>query len=282
MTDSQAINRVISGLGIDRLDQDLFLGNPGEGTGRLFGGMVAAQSTMAAQLTVDEGTLHSLHAYFLRGGSYDQPLRFVVHRIRDGRTYTTRRVVAHQNGEAIFNLAASFTRPEEGGAHQQAMPNVPGPEELPLWEEVRATPDMPAFRAEHLDAFEVRLPWEGEVDGQRFVWMKPRGVIPHDPHIDTAITVARCSARCARARAHRSRGCTLPVHSLERTAASLDHALWLHRPARFDDWILYTSNSPAGFAGRGVAFGSMYTRDGVLFASVAQEGLLRLRSNKAG
>ena len=277
MTDSQAINRVISGLGIDRLDQDLFLGNPGEGTGRLFGGMVAAQSTMAAQLTVDEGTLHSLHAYFLRGGSYDQPLRFVVHRIRDGRTYTTRRVVAHQNGEAIFNLAASFTRPEEGGAHQQAMPNVPGPEELPLWEEVRATPDMPAFRAEHLDAFEVRLPWEGEVDGQRFVWMKPRGVIPHDPHIDTAITVYASDRSLVS-----SAVAPMGYDRKDITAASLDHALWLHRPARFDDWILYTSNSPAGFAGRGVAFGSMYTRDGVLFASVAQEGLIRLRSNKAG
>jgi len=277
VTDSQAINRVISGLGIDRLDQDLFLGNPGEGTGRLFGGMVAAQSTMAAQLTVDEGTLHSLHAYFLRGGSYDQPLRFVVHRIRDGRTYTTRRVVAHQNGEAIFNLAASFTRPEEGGAHQQAMPNVPGPEELPLWEEVRATPDMPAFRAEHLDAFEVRLPWEGEVDGQRFVWMKPRGVIPHDPHIDTAITVYASDRSLVS-----SAVAPMGYDRKDITAASLDHALWLHRPARFDDWILYTSNSPAGFAGRGVAFGSMYTRDGVLFASVAQEGLIRLRSNKAG
>ena len=271
MTDSQAINRVISGLGIDRLDQDLFLGNPGEGTGRLFGGMVAAQSTMAAQLTVDEGTLHSLHAYFLRGGSYDQPLRFVVHRIRDGRTYTTRRVVAHQNGEAIFNLAASFTRPEEGGAHQQAMPNVPGPEELPLWEEVRATPDMPAFRVEE------RLPWEGEVDGQRFVWMKPRGVIPHDPHIDTAITVYASDRSLVS-----SAVAPMGYDRKDITAASLDHALWLHRPARFDDWILYTSNSPAGFAGRGVAFGSMYTRDGVLFASVAQEGLIRLRSNKAG
>ena len=270
MSIDNAIKKVVAGLNLEQLDRDLFLGNPGEGTGRLFGGMVAAQSTMAAQLPVEEGHLHSIHAYFLRGGSYDQPLRFVVHRIRDGRTYTTRRVVAHQNGEAIFNLAASFTRPEEGGEHQQDMPNVPGPEELPTWEEVRATQNLPAFRAEHLDAFEVRTPYEGEVDGQRFVWMRPRGDVPEDKLIDAAITVYASDRSLI--------GSAVVPMGYERrdiTVASLDHALWLHRPARFDDWILYASESPVGFAGRGLVFGSMYTRDGMLFASVAQEGLIR-------
>ena len=134
---SPPINVLLRGLELEMTEPDRFIGDPGEGSGRLFGGMVAAQSTMAAQRTVPEGQLHSLHAYFLRGGSYGDPIRFQVHRLRDGRTYTTRRVVAEQNGEAIFSLAASFTRPESGGEHQVEMPQVPEPETLPLWEDLR-------------------------------------------------------------------------------------------------------------------------------------------------
>ena len=133
-------------LRLEPLDRDLFLANPGPGEGRLFGGLVAAQSVMAAIATVKDGDgadaepaslLHSIHAYFLRPGRYDLPIRFVVHRIRDGRTFTTRRVVAHQAGEAIFNMAASFARPEEGMSHQQAMPETGPPDGLEEWTTLR-------------------------------------------------------------------------------------------------------------------------------------------------
>ena len=266
------IDRVLRGLELERLDSDLFLGHPGDGKGRLFGGMVAAQSTMAAFRTAEEaGALHSLHAYFLRGGSYDQPIRFVVHRIRDGRTYTTRRVVAHQSGEAIFSLAASFTRPEEGGEHQTTeMPEVPPPESLPTWEEVRASWNMPPHRADHVDAFEVRIPFDYDSPAARFAWMRARGAVPDDPAIATAIAVYASDRTLA--------GTAIAPMGYQRKdvgVTSLDHAMWLHRPARFDDWVLYASESPAGFAARGLAFGAMYSTDGVRFASVAQEGLIR-------
>lgn len=269
--DLSPIARVIAGLRLEALDEDLFVGDPGEGTGRLFGGMVAAQSTMAAQRTVAEGTLHSLHAYFLRGGEYGKPIRFVVHRLRDGRTYATRRVVAYQGGEAIFSLAASFTRPERGGEHQGPMPEVAPPEGLPLWEEVRKGWNMPPFRAAHVDAFEVRLPFAEPSEATRFVWMRPRGDVPDDPQLHIALAVYASDRTLA--------GAAVGQMGYERRdiqVTSLDHAMWVHRPPRFDDWILYVSESPVSFAARGLAFGAMYTRDGTRFASVAQEGLIRV------
>lgn len=269
------INALLRGLELEREEDDRFVGDPGKGRGRLFGGMVAAQSTMAAQQTVPEGRLHSLHAYFLRGGAYGEPIRFQVHRIRDGRTYTTRRVIAEQGGEAIFSLAASFTRPEEGGEHQVEMPDVPPPESLPLWEDLRAD----FFRGEfppHVQAFEARVPEDYDGSEQRFVWLRARGDLPRDPWVHAAATVYasdRTLASTAIAKMGYRRG-TVGV-------TSLDHALWLHREPNFDDWVLYVSESPAGYAARGLAFGAMYTREGVLFASVAQEGLIRrLRSQE--
>lgn len=263
------IDALLQGLQLDLEEPDLFVGDPGEGGGRLFGGMVAAQSTMAAQRTVPEGHLHSLHAYFLREGSYGQPIRFRVHRIRDGRTYTTRRVVAEQNGEAIFSLAASFTRPESGGEHQIEMPRVPAPETLPLWEDLRGGffgKNLPS----HVQAFEARVPEDDGQAGQRFVWLRARGEMPADPLVHAAATVYasdRTLASTAVSKMGYRRG--------EVMVTSLDHALWLHREPCFDDWVLYVLESPAGYAARGLAFGAMYTRDGVLFASVAQEGLIR-------
>jgi acyl-CoA thioesterase-2 len=135
----------LQNLDLEALDSDLFLGNPGRGEGRLFGGMVAAQSVIAAGRTVaPERKLHSLHAYFLRPGRHGVPIRFVVDRIRDGRTFTTRRVKAHQAGEAIFNLSASFARPEEGISHQDPMPEAPAPDGLTEWEDARAARTAPS------------------------------------------------------------------------------------------------------------------------------------------
>ena len=266
----QPIDAVVRGLELETLDRDLFLGDPGRGSGRLFGGMVAAQSVMAAQMTVEEGRLHSIHAYFLRGGSYDFPIRFVVDRIRDGRTYTTRRVVALQGGRAIFNLSASFTRPEEGAQHQLEMPAVAEPESLPSWEELLAEMGTQPRGADHVSALEVRLPADPSGPAGRYVWMRPRGGLPDDPRLHVGITVF-ASDRTLAGTAVRPMG----YERGEVSVTSLDHVLWLHREARFDDWILYVSNSPVGHAARGLALGQMYTREGVHFASVAQEGLIR-------
>ena len=267
--------KLLDRLDLDALDRDLFLGDPGRGEGRLFGGMVAAQSVIAAGRTVESGGLHSLHAYFLRPGRHDAPIRFVVDRIRDGRTFTTRRVVAHQAGEAIFNLSASFARPEEGISHQDPMPEVPPPEALRDWEDVRAeivgSPD--ARRADGPVEFRVCNPESADGAPQppaQQNWFRPRGELPDDPLVHAAVLVY-ASDRTLINTAARPHG--MPWG--QRVAASLDHALWLHRPPCLGDWMLYASESPAAHAARGLVFGAMYTQDGVRVASVAQEGLIR-------
>jgi acyl-CoA thioesterase-2 len=262
-------------LDLEALDRDLFLGNPGRGEGRLFGGMVAAQSVVAAGRTVPEAGLHSLHAYFLRPGRHDAPIRFVVDRIRDGRSFTTRRVVAHQAGEAIFNLSASFAMPEEGISHQDPMPETEPPETLRDWEDVRAEilGEPGARRGNGPVEFRVCLPESADGTPQPAYqqnWFRPRGELPDDPLLHAAVLVYS-SDRTLINTAARPHG----LRWGKRIAASLDHSLWLHRPVRLGDWMLYASESPAAHAARGLVFGSMYTRDGVRVASVAQEGLIR-------
>jgi len=280
-------------LTLEPLDRDLFFVHPGPGEGRLFGGLVAAQSVMAAIATVEDARqdadrghpaslLHSLHAYFLRPGRYDLPIRFVVHRIRDGRTFTTRRVVAHQAGEAIFNMAVSFARPEEGMSHQQAMPDTPPPEGLEEWTTLRhralGLPEPQEFES----PIEVRVidPTEFDSDHprdpKRQVWIRPRGVLPDDPALHTAALVYSTD-RTLLSTAMLAAGLKPGKQVM---GASLDHAVWLHHPIRFDDWILFTSESPISHAARGLIFGSLYRKDGVQLASVAQEGLIRERRAK--
>jgi len=273
---------------LEPLDRDLFLGHPGDGNGRLFGGLVAAQSVRAAMATLDQSEtdgnsagslLHSIHAYFLRPGRYDLPIRFVVDRIRDGRTFTTRRVVAHQAGEAIFNMAASFARPEEGMSYQRSMPEAEPPEGLEEWTTLHhrsmGLPDPEEFE----NPIEVRVLDPTEFDTQqprdpvRSVWIRPRGVIPDDPDLHTAVLVY-ATDRTLLATAILGMG---GVPGKTFIGASLDHAVWLHHPIRFDDWLLYSSVSPIAHAARGLIFGGLYREDGVQLASVAQEGLLRER-----
>ena len=270
------IDKLLELLRLEQLDRDLFLGDPGRGTGRLFGGLVAAESLMAAGLTVEEGTLHSLHAYFLRPGRHDCPIRFVVDAIRDGRTFTTRRVVALQAGEAIFNLAASFAKPEEGISHQDDMPDAEPPESLEDWEVRRARHMKTEVRWQN-DAVELRMcepddfsPGRNK-DAKRKVWMRTRGTLPDDPLIHAALLVY-ASDRSLLSTAGLPHG----LRPGTMKAASLDHAFWLHHPPRFDDWILYVTDSPVAHAARGLIHGAMYTRDGVRIASVTQEGLIRL------
>ena len=273
------LGELLENLDLERLDADLFLGDPGRGEGRLFGGMVAAQSVIAAGRTVDpERRLHSLHAYFLRPGRHDAPIRFAVDRIRDGRTFTTRRVKAHQGGEAIFNMSASFAIPEEGISHQDEMPEVPGPDGLPDWEDERVR-HMGAEGARIFPSpIEVRPcdPWPvGPSPGRQRNWMRVKGSLPEDPLVHTAM-LAYASDRTLLSTASRPHGLPWP----RRVAASLDHAVWIHRPVHLDGWLLYTSESPVAHAARGMVFGGIYYPDGSRAASVAQEGLIRKRRER--
>ena len=266
------LEELLASLDLEALDSDLFLGNPGRGEGRLFGGMVAAQSVMAAGRTVDpERSLHSLHAYFLRPGRHDVPIRFVVDRIRDGRSFTTRRVKAHQAGEAIFNLSASFVVPEEGISHQDPMPEAPGPETLPDWETERARLQMGPPRTG--SPVEVRMcdPLTPEPSPPRQrLWIRVRGKLPEEPLVHTAMLVY-ATDRVLLSTAARPHG----LRWSDRVSASLDHAVWIHRPVRLEGWLLYASESPVAHAARGMIFGALYYPDGRRVASVAQEGLIR-------
>ncbi len=274
-----ALDRLLKQLDLDRLDRDLFLGDPGKGMFRLFGGLVAAQSVMAAYRTVDsaESALHSLHAYFLRPGRHDVPIRYVVYRIRDGRTFTTRDVVAYQAGEAIFNLSCSFAKPEDGISYSEPAPDVPGPDGLPAWEFAR--PDRREER-EMMQRFERESPVEmraidlgtqpaGEIPRRR-VWMRVRGELPDDPAIHAGL-LAYASDRGLIATARIPHGGARANWA----SASLDHAMWFHRAPRFDGWLLFTSESPVAHAARALIFGQMFQPDGTRVASVVQEGLIR-------
>ncbi len=265
---------------LTRIDDAHFEGDPGPGEGRLFGGMVAAQSVVAAGRTVESGQIHSLHAYFLRPGRHDVPLWFEVDRIRDGRTFTTRRVVARQGGEAIFNLSASFTQPEESIEHQDPAPEAPDPMDPSLmdWESMRALLHDNPKLAKIKSPIEVKV-CDTETPGEpqparRRVWMRPRGPIPDDPVLHAGVLVYASDRTFlgTAARPHNAWRDVVP--------ASLDHAVWFHHPPRFDDWLLYASHSPVAHNARAIILGGLFTRAGVRVASVAQEGLIRLRSQK--
>jgi len=281
---SSPLAQLLECLELEAQGGDRYLGDPGPGEGRLFGGMVAAQSVVAAYRTVEsDRPLHSLHAYFLRPGRHDLPIRFVVNRIRDGKTFTTRNVVAHQGGEAIFNLAASFADPELGISHQDAMPDAPSPDSLEDWEVLRARAlKLPDAARE--SAVEVRLGdgYDFDDPDKRYEprqrnWIRVKGALPPDPVVHVAVLVY-LTDRTLLSTAARAHG--LPWG--KRMSASLDHAVWIHRPIARDgfmldeSWMLYASESPAAHAAHALIFGGLYTADGVRFASVAQEALIRL------
>jgi acyl-CoA thioesterase-2 len=274
------MGRFLEQLNLERLDRDLFLGDSGKGEGRLFGGLVAAQAVVAAGRTVEEGAIHSLHAYFLRPGRHGVPIRYVVYRVRDGRTFTTRDVVAYQAGEAIFDVSCSFAKPEEGISYAEAPPQAPGPEGLPDWEFVRLLPkeDQGWARRFRENPIEMRAcdPIEmarGEGTPRRRVWIRVRGELPDDDPVVHAALLVYASDRGLIATARRPHG----IPRGRDASASLDHAMWFHRPPRFDSWLLYTSESPVAHAARALIHGQMYTPEGQRVVSVAQEGLIRVR-----
>jgi acyl-CoA thioesterase-2 len=277
-------------LDLEELDRDFFVGDPGPGEGRLFGGMVAAQSVAAAYRTVEEGqSMHSLHAYFLRGGRHGVPIRFVVSRVRDGRTFVTRDVVAYQAGEAIFDVSCSFTKPEPGMDHQEPMPEAPGPEGLKPWDwghEVAG--DIPEEMRREMTRWRDRNPLEmlscdppgqapeGETPRRR-VWVRLKGTLPENELYHAAmIAYASDSGLLGTARHPRRRHMGPPRREHMGASASLDHSLWFHHPPRFDDWLLFTSESPVAHAARALIYGAMHRRDGTRILSVVQEGLVRL------
>ncbi|HSZ66067.1 MAG TPA: acyl-CoA thioesterase II [Xanthobacteraceae bacterium] len=291
---ASAVQDLIDILNLETLELNLFRGrSPQSSWQRVFGGQVIGQALVAACRTVDDVTLrppHSLHAYFLLGGDPKVPIIYEVDRIRDGKSFTTRRVVAIQHGHAIFSMSASFQGIEEGLSHQFEMPDVPKPDSLPTDAEMRKNilPLMPEPVRRYYERerpIELRLVeygrylGEASKDGLFNVWFRATGKLPDEPAIHQCVLAYASDMTLldsALIPHHRT------VFSDDIMAASLDHALWFHRPFRADEWLLYTQDSPNLGGSRGFARGLIFSADGTLVASVAQEGLLRLRTKKPG
>ena len=286
---SRAMDNLLSILDLERLEQDLYRGNsPKQGWQRVFGGQVIAQALVAAQRTVsDDRHVHSLHGYFMRPGDPEVPIVYEVDRIRDGRSFNTRRVVAIQHGRAIFSLSASFQVEEPGLDHQIDMPDVPMPESLigeadlkekflknapenvrRYWERERPI-EMRPISLEHYISREKLAPVQN-------IWVRANGPVPDDRRIQEAV-LAYLSDMTLLDTSLFAHG--MSVFSGKIQAASLDHSMWFHRPYAMDDWMLYAQDSPSTSGARGLNRGGLYTRDGMLIASVAQEGLIRQRRN---
>jgi acyl-CoA thioesterase-2 len=283
---SSAVEELLQILDLEQLEINLFRGrSPQSGWQRVFGGQVIGQALVAACRTVEGRPPHSMHAYFLLGGDPAVPIIYNVERTRDGKSFTTRRVVAVQHGRPIFTITVSFHADEPGFEHQAKMPKVPMPEELPSEAEVRTRllpmmPDPVRRYYERERPIELR-PVEYErymgkkLEDARFhLWIRTTDRLPDDPAIHQCV-LAYASDMTLLDSALLPHGRT--VFEQDIMAASLDHALWLHRPFRADDWLLYAQDSPNLHGGRGLARGLIFTRDGTLVASVAQEGLVRQR-----
>lgn len=266
-------------LNLEQLDVYLFRGyTPNPGRFRVFGGQVLAQSMNAASRTMSEDRrVHSMHAYFLRPGDASNPIIFEVDPIRDGRGFSTRRVVARQSGKAIFSASISYQVPEDGLEHQVNMPAAPSPEDTGSDEQRRIKDaergGIPPFMPiEYRPTFDDK-DREKKPDQQIFgVWMRPRGQLGDNP-FDHQCLLAYMSDNYLMSTALRHHG--KRWNDTELQAASLDHALWFYGDFRADDWLYYDMSSPRSFGGRGINFGRIYTRDGRLIAASAQEGLMR-------
>lgn len=286
MTDTNnSIEELLRLMDLETLEDNLFRGESRDiGTPRVFGGQVLAQSVIAASQTLDEGVIHSLHAYFLRAGDPEAPIVYDVDRNRDGRSFKARRVVAIQHGRPIFTMAASFQLQQEGLDHQFEMPDVPMPEDLP------SEFDLPQERLKQIPSFLRR--WftrTGPFDFRPVQGVDMFDLQPRPPFSDiwfrlnTRIDVSDLMHRALLAYAsdfHLIGTATLPhgISFLQGNVlmASLDHAMWFHRPVRVDDWLLYSCDSPSSTGGRGLARGLIYDRAGRLVASTAQEGMIRV------
>lgn len=285
---SKVLGELVEQLALERIEENLFRGQSQDlGWGTVFGGQVLGQALSAAVQTVPtERHVHSLHAYFLRPGDVKKPIVYEVDRIRDGSSFTTRRVVAVQGGQAIFNLATSFQKLEAGFEHQDVMPEAPPPESLKTEQQLaqafaHVLPPLFRERAVGERPFELR-PTDPDQDpfhpttkpARRMVWMRTVGSLPDDPALH-AYLLAYASDHSFVTTALRPHGVTWLTPGIQ--VASVDHVMWFHQPFRVDEWLLYVIDSPAAHGARGLVRGSFFTRDGRLVVSTAQEGLLRKR-----
>jgi acyl-CoA thioesterase II len=285
---TEALDTLVAVLDLEPIEVNIFRGlSPEENRQRTFGGQVAGQALVAAARTVEpERMVHSLHAYFLRPGNPARPILYEVDRIRDGRSFTTRRVVAVQNGRAIFNLQASFKAFEPGGAdHQLPMPDAPPPTSLPTFGE-RMAPLADRYpewvnRPRPFDLRFVSPPNRALEPGRaarQQVWLRADGRLPDDPMLH-ACAVAYASDMTLLDSIMLPHQIVFDDPLVQ--SASLDHAMWFHRPFRADEWLLYDQESPSASDMRGLARGEIFTEDGRLAVSVVQEGLLRFRDTVA-
>jgi acyl-CoA thioesterase II len=278
-----AVQALVDVLDLEEIDDDLFRGHSQDnGRGRSFGGQVAAQALMAGMRSVPgEFFVHSMHSYFLLPGDPTESIVYDVERIRDGRSFLTRRIVARQHGRSIYYMTANFHRHEDGFEHQDVMPDVVPPEQgLDFLKGMRSRTDAEGQRlAQEWAAIEGRAVGHSLAGGleddpahpsRQRVWLKINGRLPDDPQIHLgAFTWASDISLLAASLA----GHTLDHGDMQ--LASLDHAIWFHRPFRPDDWWLYDQVSPSAQGGRGLSIGRVFSRDGVLAATVAQEGIIR-------
>jgi len=271
-------------LDVRELEPDVYQGfSPESRLVRVFGGQVAAQALVAAGRTVPaDRSVHSLHSYFLRPGDPRQPISYLVDRARDGRSFTTRRVVAEQGGVPIFTLSASFQIDESGLDHQQPIPSVPEPESLPSYAERLASVGNAGPWAEIPRPVDIRYvtepPWSRrpgapELGARSQVWFRADGTMANDPllHICLLTYVSDLFLLDSVLATHGRNPATGNIHM-----ASLDHAVWFHRPFRMDDWVLYDISSPNASGARGLGIGTFFAADGRMLATVVQEGLVRL------
>ncbi len=280
------LSRLVELLDLERLETNLFRGvSPDEDRQRVFGGQVAGQSLVAAGRTVDaERPVHSLHAYFLRPGDMKVPILYQVDRLRDGRTFSTRRVTAIQHGRPIFHLSASFQAEVESASHQATMPEAPDPESLPTVREriLANEATLPADFVARMKSREHPIDSRPVDDGtfwnrepyppESLVWIRARGTLPEDRLLHQCVATYASDMTLLET--------ALRPHPVSMTdpdflAASLDHAMWFHRPFRADEWLLYAQDSWSMSSQRGFTTAKLFTRDGQLAVSVAQEGFLR-------
>ena len=271
---SKALDSLVELFDLERIELDIFRGrSPSDWRQRVFGGQVAGQALVAAGRTVPpDRPVHSLHAYFIRPGDPAAPIVYTVDRVRDGRSFTTRRVAAIQHGKTIFTLSASFHREEAGGLeHAAGMPEVPPPGSI-------AQPDLESFPID----LRVVTPRTQQADSGRaaaikhsLVWLRADGELPDDPLLHVCL-MTYASDLTLLDSVLRQHGMTWTDGRI--SGASLDHAMWFHRPFRADRWLLYDQESPSASGARGLARGQVFTQDGDLVVSVVQEGLIRPRA----
>ncbi len=286
----QALDELVTLLSLERVEENRLRGQSQDlGWGTVFGGQVLGQALMAAARTAPpERAVHSLHAYFLRPGDVSKPIDYDVDRIRDGSSFTTRRVVAIQSGEAIFTMGASFQKAEDGFEHQDAMPEAPPPESVPSEQErfarsalasqvpkqlfARFTREQP-FEMRSLETIDHPLT-PSPLPPRRLVWLRTTGSLPDDPALHCAL-LAYASDHGFLATSLFPHGVSFFTGKVQ--VASLDHAVWFHAPLRADEWLLHAMESPVARGARGLVRGRVFTRDGRLVATTAQEGLIRRR-----